>query len=377
MKSTLVLFALVCGAFSLADYTLDYNRTAGVNLTNAERDFPYRNCTAVDVVLRRQSYNAYYATCNGVTDGPSVIGSGIIIGNSTSDEGEFYVPPSLFGFEYKTKNELSYLQLASMIYYKSQPADPVFDTFIAVTFPGVVELDKENRYIKYVSFNTSGKTGAQAWSPLKRVATNDTTVTAFLTTMTAENGAQFRLTMLISNVAGVVQYGYTPVSPKSINYIVEVSNWPYKSPLYKLGLIVGTAIKINEGHFSDNYTTREDSQEKLLSYVGMPGYGVVDKQVVPLMTITDASSIIRRTPLVISTDAVGLLNDFLFNDKGIYRFRCVTFPEEAEDMIYGVAFGAGDPIYSRIKIPTGEYTSSASSVILSLVAVLLALALIF
>jgi len=257
------------------------------------------------------------------------------------------------------------------------PAAPARRTFRTIEFR-VVELDKQNRVVSYVSFNTSGKTGAETWSKLKPVETKDANLQAYVTEMTTKNDIKFRLTMILSSVSGVVGYGYTPVSPNIINYVLEVSNWPYKSPLDRLGIVIGTGIKMNEGHFKDNYTTREDEETgaHILSYVATPGYGVADGKIISLLTIEDCSTIIRRTPIVISTDAVNMLNMFLFDNKGLYKFRLVIFPEEAKDIIYGTSIGADDFIYRHIDVPAGDY-SSASSLILSIVAVLLALALIF
>lgn len=375
MKSVFLVFALIAIAFAFEDPDLNFNTTATAAFAN-KTDFPDRNCTIEQVDLRGIKYNAYYATCNSVQGSNSVIGSGMLIGNATGDEYSFFIPPCAFGFEYTEKNELSYTDLARLIYYKKNPDNYLFKTLIALTLPGVVELDKQGRYVSYVSFNTSGKEGANTWSSFTPVKTNEPRLKAFSSKMKGPNNAEFRVTMILSSAPGVLNFGYVPVSPNTVNYVVEIENWPYKSEIYRLGLIVGSAIKINAGHFDDNYTTRVDDSKKVLSYIGMPGYAIVDKKIVSINTVPDAASIIRRTPLVVSSDAVELMEYFLFEDKGYYKFRAAVFPESAKSIVYGMSVGAGSPIYSHIDVPAGTY-SAASSVILSIVAVLVALALVF
>jgi len=370
-----VLFVLASVAFALRTPVVVFNRTSGLNLTNAAELFLMRNTTLEEVFIRK-AYNGIFGSCESMTSTKSDIGGGVLIGDASNEDYSFYIPPSVVGFHYTTENHIDYKDLGRLIYYGSYDDDPVYQTFIALTFPGVIEVDQQNRYITHVSFNTSGKPANETWTPFKKLDDRGEGISAYSSTLKVSNGAEFRLTMIVSDVAGVIEYGYTPVSPTSVSFVVEIENWPYRSRFYKLGLVIGTGIKINEGHFRDNYTSRESRDGSLLSYVDMPGYALVDEQLVSVRTLEDAASVIRRTSLVYNSDAVNMMGIFLFDGKPYTRFRCVLFPETAQNMVYGTAVGAGAPIYSYINVPAGTY-SSASSVFISLVAVLLAFMLIF
>lgn len=377
MKSLFLVLLVAVVAFAelkAPDFT--FNTTGGLNITDAARLFVYRNTSLEQVVIRGKTYNAFYGSCIAMDGTKSDIGGGMIIGDAAGDKYNFYVPPAMFGFHYTTQNSIDYLSLARMVFYGLNPEDPVYKTFIALAVPGVVEIDRNGGFITSVSFNCSGLPKENQWTPLQQVDTKQPGVTAYTTTMKAKNNAEFRITMLVSNSAGILKYGYTPVTPTGITYVVEIDNWPYKSPYYRLALVLGSAIEINGGYFKDNYTSREDGGDLPLSYVNMPGYAVVDKQIISVSTIKDAASIIRKSPLVVGTDVVNEMSLMLFNSRGQYKFRAVTFPETARNMVYGTVVGAGAPVYAHVNAPAGTY-SAASSVILSLVAALIALVLVF
>lgn len=374
MRSIFLLALVVLAAVASEEPTIGYLTDKGLNLTNPER-FPYRVTVNEKIVFSKADNptQALFTTSNfkgaeASTD--DMVVGGIVSGVVIFDNRFAVVPPTVGGIHYPGKYNLTARQLASAI-FKGQ-AD-VMKRILGVSLLGVIEYDNKNVPVRFIPFNVSA-TAENRWSNITAIPTEDESLSAYTLYYPAGNSGNFRVTAVASRVAGVLKYGYAPVSPKSLTYLVEIDNHMYLDPNYHLGLVTMEAIKQHEGVISKNRTFRyeRDTPSKLYNYASLPQYAVADDKLV-FCEIDQGKPYYRVS---VDADTMNVVNGMLFNSEMLTNFATIHFPANAQHIIYNFAVGNEEIVHDCINPEVVPY-GGASTLVLSAFALLVALLLVF
>jgi len=167
------------------------------------------------------------------------------------------------------------------------------------------------------------------------------------------NHCKVTVTYVTSKRAGILKYGQTPVSPRSIDMIIEVEGFHLSDPKNHARLSLGFATVSGELEEESHAEFIEKDGERI--YVAASSHVVVDDKVADVnvkITSGSAPSGVEKA----FKDIVGLALGTNFD----LRIANVDFPEGVTDFVYDPACGAGSTIYA----------AGASTVALSLLVVL-------
>jgi len=374
MRSIFLVALVVLAAVASDIPTIGYFTEGGLNLTQPER-FPYRVTVNEKIVFSSETNptQALFTTSNfkgqDANTDDMIIG-GIVNGPVMFSNNFSIVPPTVAGVHYPGKYNLTARQLASA-FFNRKPE--IMKRVLGISLLGVIEYDNKNVPVRYIPFNVTPDSPAH-WSNITSIPTEDESLTAYTLDYPSGNTGNFRVTAIASRVAGVVKYGYTPVSPMSLSYVVEIDNHMYLDPNYHLGLVTMEAVQQHQGSFSKNSTYRyeQDKPETRYNYGSLPQYAVADDKLV-YCDIDQGKPYYRVT---VDKDALNLVNYFLFEDNIITNFATVHFPPNAKRIVYNFAVGDGVVVHDCVS-PNIVPFSGASTLVLSAFALLVALLLVF
>jgi len=348
-----------------------FNRTEGMNMTNTSDIFFYRNAT-ISTVSYKTPVNGVFATNNKWTEPYNIVGSGVVAGDISFNQYSFTVPPSILGFYSFGQKTIEPDELARMIYYGTK--NNVTMSFLTLMLMGIAEYKNDGSIVDFIPFNVTASPGKPGWSEFVKLSETNEGVSAYTTTYKSPGHIEFRLTVIGSDYAGVLTYGWVPVSPSSTSYVLEINNYPYKSTETHLGLVFSTSLRRNQGVFGRNMTVRVYDYDKVLSYVSFPEYVWADGNLVQADVSPPQS---KFSKVSMPTDMSDLMSLFLYQENGLVRYHVVHFPKTALDIVYGISVGGGDPIHRHVKFPVQKQSSSASGLLLSFCSLALAALLLF
>jgi len=163
-----------------------------------------------------------------------------------------------------------------------------------------------------------------------------------------------KIAFVASDEAGILQYGYTPVSPRSYNMIVEVPDYKFASVSNHLRLKFGFLFPSKSGDIKgDTVVVQREDQEDLYGVISH--YAVINGERVKVDAVLEKGDGIGIPGLV----ARGVQT--AFGSGGFsYRIAQVDFPKGKNNFIYDPAIGVGANVYH----------ASASTAALSILAAL-------
>jgi len=231
--------------------------------------------------------------------------------------------------------------------------------FIGFAVPGVMEVDPEGKIVGGISF-------AQVWDVLSKVEGTPESVKVYKSTIPGESKASITEYVVLSESAGYLKIGKTPVSPNTLENIIEINNYTYADPKNHLELVFVSIAVLGEGKASETQITATELAEGLSTYVALKAEVTADgKSVAAEATFTKEDEL-QDGYKFISMVKTLIANAFAARGTASFDYRRIPFPAGAKNIIFDPAIGAGKNIYN-----------SASSVVLSVLAVLLAVFLLF
>jgi len=173
------------------------------------------------------------------------------------------------------------------------------------------------------------------------------------------NDCKVIITYVSSKTAGILKYGKTPVSPRSIDMIIEVENFKLSDPKNHVRLTLGFVTASGDIDYDGNAKVIMKDNEKV--YVAASGHVMVgDKRADVNVQVTAGS-----VPENLKTTFEAVAKAFIGWNLDVSLVN-VDFPAGATKFIYDPACGSGSNVYK----------AGASTVTLSLL-VLLVCSLLF
>lgn len=231
---------------------------------------------------------------------------------------------------------------------------------VGFSVPGLIEVDSEGKFVAGVSF-------ADNWGDFTQVSGTPKGLSIFKTTLKDTSKATITEYTAASEIAGYLKFGKTPVTPNSLEVIYEINDYKYTKPGNHLELIMLSAVVSGEGKGTVNASVAvNEIANGLSTYAAFRAEATVDgkqnKVEASIVADTDLNGLVKVA------DALKNIISKAFTARGTVSFdyRRIPFPAGAKNIIYDPAIGAGKNVYN-----------SASSVVLSVLAVLLAVFLLF
>lgn len=344
MRAFIALALLAAVAF--ADASLDVKFVTGKNLTNAEGDFKFRYTdtyalTGVPVMAWvSASVDASVADEKAKASADVILGAGILN------------PPVAFAAyaSGKAALNLNLVDVAKGI-IKGDLAANFQAGAVAVAVPLVEEVDKDDNIVNAYTVTFGCIPGSKK---------DEGEVTYFTCSGPHLRGPKFTVTYVTSKVGGIIEYGQTPVSPRSFEMIVEGSNFKLQSNDNHLRVKVALITASGAGDVKGEAQVRKVGGTEV--YAAASSYAVIDGERIKVDVKVKSEGFDRPDDVT----AKALLSA-AFKGEIDARIASVDFPAGKTNFIYDPAVGAGTNIYKA-----GASTAIASLFVM-LVCALLAL----
>jgi len=356
MRAFFVFAALALAALAAS---VDLKFEAGANLTNADADFSFRYSSTVTLNLislikllgwSSVSIDASGANSSAKAAADIIIGGGLLptilnppIGVLAYGNGEAAISVDLKSFLTNLVENSNLdanfaggvVAMAALSMYECDPDNKKVGD--AVTFISNNPLDVcDPKDINGDEGNLVGYTCT--YSPLK-------------------TSAEITATFVTSKKAGVLEYGETPVSPRSLEMIMEVKKFPLSDKKNHVRMDIGllTASGAGSVEGSANVVHRKGKEDL---YVAASQHAIVDGKSVKVEVDVKSGS----TDL--DSKVTGILKVALGGNIDA-QIAHVDFPAGATDFVYDPAAGAGKDVYEA------GASTIALSVLVALVCALL------
>jgi len=155
-----------------------------------------------------------------------------------------------------------------------------------------------------------------------------------------KSGLEVDITYVLSNVVGVLDIPGNPiVTPKSLEIIVEIKNFPYtvNSNQVRLNIGVGSIAGAAQAAGSVTYVAGSGTSSV---YFGLNGNAQVNGASTPVQIseFIDANA----TAAFQNADLQGQVSG-KFGVSAVFKIVSITFPAGASDILYDPALGTGNP----------------------------------
>jgi hypothetical protein len=231
---------------------------------------------------------------------------------------------------------------------------------IGFMIPGVMEVDSEGKIVGGISF-------AQAWNVLSKVDGTAEGVEIYKSSIVSTEKATVTEYVAASQVAGYLKYGKTPVSPNSLEVMLEINDYKYQDPKNHLELVFASAVVTAEGKGKvEAEIAYNEIAEGFSTYVAVNSKATVDGKSASVKASVVADADLQDAYKILDDIRSKITAAFAIRGNVDISYRKIPFPAGAKNIIFDPAIGAGKNVYN-----------SASSVVLSVLAVLLAVFLLF
>jgi len=148
--------------------------------------------------------------------------------------------------------------------------------------------------------------------------------------------AKITVTYVTSEKAGILKYGYTPVSPRSMEMIIKVDGFKLSDKKNHIRLVLGLLTASGKGEVEGNAKVIKNENKDDV-YVAASEYAVIDdKRVQVDLSIKSGHEELGSVEAMLSATLGGSLDTQLVN---------VDFPAGEESFIYDPAAGSGSNVY--------------------------------
>jgi len=326
MKRTLILLSLLalCSAF-----TVQYAANTNATLVNGNQ-FTYRKTEVIDLSFPALFSGIYFSSI-AVTANPNYGSIDALFGSAYAG---FNNPPSVY---------LTFFKVAAMwtppTATNAASANATgSDGFIGKAYVALQEVAPNGTIVQVVRLNglswsvgtkNVGQGGLRYWSIVGVQPFN------------ANPNFKVTVTHVLSDVVGVLNVGGTPIlTPKSIETILEILNFPYVSTQNQVKLIIGVGTA----------AATLSVQGTATHFVSGTGTGTAYFSASNVAQIGGAVTPVSVTSTVTGVSAANFTNDALagqvvakYGAAAEFRIVTVLFPAGATDIIYDPSIGAGSP----------------------------------
>jgi len=158
-----------------------------------------------------------------------------------------------------------------------------------------------------------------------------------------KTGESVQMTFLISETLGIVNFGAvsTPVTPKTLESVIEISGWSYSDPTNNVALVTGVVTGAAAGK-ADGVSTISTGSGASKVYVvysaeadigGKTGAVIIKTSAAAVTDVNDDSTISAAANAVYKAGLKANIVD-------------ISFPAGSANIIYDPSCGAGDPLGS-------------------------------
>lgn len=153
-------------------------------------------------------------------------------------------------------------------------------------------------------------------------------------------GVGVTATLVTSKIAGIMEYGYTPVSPRSYEMIIAIDDFDFEDKKKNhVRLYFGLYTLSGHGEVEgESYVGKNDDGDDL--YLAMSRYAVVEGD----RTKVDVSFKSGSAEGKITAAAEGAMES-VFGGKFDLRLAMVDLPVGAKNFVYDPAMGVGENVY--------------------------------
>jgi len=363
MRSFVVALLVAVCVFADADFTFSGNMTV-----QDLEEFKFRETTLKIVTGKIQGISS-----KGLLWSSSSVNESVFKTNSDIDAagafhmvgieaGGYSIPTMTFGTFVPGLSEID-----SDVFYLSFSGNPSVENttgLIGFLMPGLIEVDPDGTVVGTLPFS-------RAWTEYTEVNTTLDGVTIFTASASQCEDADITEYIIASDVPGYLKYGKTPVSPNTLEVVLEINDYKYASSKDHLELVFISVAVLDggKGEVRDDIVFNNITDD-LTTYVALRDEAIIGKKSAKVqITSIEESKVPSKFQV---GPAVQMVVGGAFSLRGPvhYDYKIIAFPPGAKHIVYDPVFGAGQNVYET-------KTGSASSVVLSIVAVLLAVFLLF
>jgi len=340
MRSLLVIFAIVVAAVlaSKDDITLSYKQ--GSNLTDAATNFAYRTINNnwkkwsymgvdVHVFTWHSTSVSAEATDEEKESGNAIIGFGMF-----PSEGDGWWPFPPFALvsvgDGKDTIDVDLNDFTDKVSGSKEIKNGFKGNFMAMYHLNIQEYTPAGKKVTEASFQHKGCKPSE-------VVDENGNIKAYSCTYDLDKG-KATLTYLSSKYAGVLTYGAGPLSPRTLEHIIEIQDFPLSSEenhlCMRLGLFSPSKSVVED---NVNVIHREDHDDVYIALSKYARVNGINKDV--QVQIKSESFSLETVPDKIIPNAVG-------SGKNAMKYVAyIDFPANVTSFIYDPAFGAGKNVY--------------------------------
>jgi len=376
MRGLIAVVAIVAAVCAAKDVHLSFEKN--VNLTNVDKDFSFRFTSVLPNTFGQFNVLAWSsASVNRTVTNSSILDS------ATSMIGVGVLPSMIFGpfsfLAYGIGETAVNTELSDFV--KDLVATSAFNSVfrgnvVALVPLNMQEVDSEGEAVgKEVPFTASLLSPCNPES----ITGADESLNGYTCTYAPKaGGPTVTITYVTSKDAGVVEYGNTPVSPRSFELIVEVKDFNLTSADNHVRMNVALVTASGKGVVDGNAVVfHREGKEDLYAAVSKQAV-VEDKSVDVSVTLSAGNPSLDPMAKTLFTVA--------FGGQFETKVASVDFPAGASSFVYDPALGAGVNVYTATSAdgssssarasssaPAKSSSSGASTVALSLLAALVSI----
>jgi hypothetical protein len=352
MKAVAALLLLQVICFASADISVSFK--GNITLSNAN-EFTYRKTSVKDVSIPRL-YSAMFMSSISVN----------VNANSATSDGLFGT--AYAGFGIPPSGYLAFYDSASSWSITSDFVDANVSSsrgFVGSVYASIQEVTPQGNISQTLQLKS------MTWSmESSNTGNGSLRYASFLGTSSSQPNLSVRVTYVVSDVVGVLNVaGQAVVTPKSLESIIQISNYSYADSqnFLRLNIGVGTAASTVSAQGSLVRLVSGDGQNS--AYFTVDGTAQVNGQPTQVSIVTQATS------------KAGFGNDNLagqvnskYEGSADFKIVTVSFPPGATEIILDPSIGAGSPppqIQSGDSSATSTEQGGVSGLVPSLFLVLL------
>jgi len=208
---------------------------ANVNVTldsSAQAQFAFRSAVAADLG-QGMAFGSF-----------AVSGSGSQNGGSVQADAIFGAGYAILGFPatwlayYNTNRSLNFNSLS----FLTGPLDRTNAGYILTAYTRLIERDPSGNQVAALAMSSALgnllNINTFTWNKIEGSTTGDVKFVTIRGTDSRRAGFSVLITFAVSSKVGILDYGNTPINPRTLETIIEINGWPYASPSNTLSLEV-------------------------------------------------------------------------------------------------------------------------------------------
>lgn len=338
MKAFVILALVACVA--LGEDFADLNMIEGKNLTNAKNDFKFRytSTSRSNELLGWMSASVDRSTTTGkeLQEGDMIMAFGVLPVN---------VPPFALVVFGKGKDAVEQQLPIVMNSLKSGSMDAQLkESAVGVSVQRIEEIDSRGNTIRTHNIKYASTSNHEDKNRMVSLVSWEGRL---------ESGPEVTVSFITTAESGIIKYGETPVSTRTLSMVVEGKNFALQAPENHLRAELVFFVGSGKDNFEENAQVLRINETNV--YAATALHAIVDNERTEVKLSAHPASY-NMPPDDLMVKILGAAFDHQPSTQGL----SVDFPVGKTNFVYGPAVGAGAIIYK----------AGASTAVLSLLVVL-------